>query len=192
MVPGLAIFRWTGPQSYTFRQQISGREMDGRGLALAMLATCVTLCAGEAKAIEQKSSDYWVILVPGDTHREDRHEDYYQMAVYRLPGDTEVSRFAQLSSLCVSHTLVGQLVHARHHCDEALAETRAASNGDSPEATALATQLALAYSNRGVLRARSADSEGAERDFRTAIELKPATRIPSHNLARLLQPEAPG
>lgn len=166
--------------------------MDGRGLFIAMLATCVGLCAGEAPALEQKSGEYWVILVPGDTHREDRHDDYYQMAVYRLPGDAEVSRFTQLSSLCVSHTLVGQFVHARHHCDEALAEIRAASDGDSPEAMALATQLALAYSNRGVLRARSADAEGAERDFRAAIELKPATRIPTHNLARLLQQDAPG
>jgi len=166
--------------------------MDGRGLAIAMLAACAGLFAGEASALEQRSSEYWVIWVPGDLDREDRRDDYYQMAVYRMPGDAEVSRFAQLSSLCVSHTLVGQFVHARHHCDEALAETHAASAGKSSEAAALATQLALAYSNRGVLRARSADSEGAERDFRAAIELKPATRIPAHNLARLLQQEAPG
>jgi hypothetical protein len=166
--------------------------MNGRGLAIAIVAACLGLCTGEAPALEQKSSDYWVILVPGDSPREDRHHYYYQMAVYRMPGDAEVSRFAKLSSLCVSHTLVGQFVHARHHCDEALAETRAASDGDSPRSTALATQLALAYSNRGVLRARSADAEGAERDFRAAIELTPESSIPAHNLARLLEQGAPG
>lgn len=166
--------------------------MDGRGLTIAMVAACVGLCAGEAPALEQRSIEYWMVLVPIDVHHESHYDDYYQMAVYRMPGDPEASRFAKLSSLCVSHTLVGQFVHARHHCDEALAETRAASAGKWPEAAALATELALAYSNRGVLRARSADYEGAERDFRAAIELKPATTIPTHNLTRLLEQETPG
>jgi len=166
--------------------------MNGRGLAIAIVAACLGLCTGEAPALEQKSSDYWVILVPGGSPREDRHDDYYQMAVYRMPGDPEVSRYAILSSLCVSHTLVGQFVHARHHCDEALAETRVASGEESPGAKAPATELALAYSNRGVLRARSADAEGAERDFRAAIELTPESSIPAHNLARLLEQGAPG
>jgi hypothetical protein len=166
--------------------------MDGLGLAMAVAAACVWLFAGEAHALERVGSEYWVIWVPGDAHRETRQDDYYQMAVYRMPGDPEVSRYAILSSLCVSHTLVGQFVHARHHCDEALAETRVASGEESPGAKAPATELALAYSNRGVLRARSADAEGAERDFRAAIELTPESSIPAHNLARLLEQGAPG
>ena len=52
-------------------------------------------------------------------------------------------------------------------------------------------ELALAYSNRGVLRARAADPIGAERDFRMALGLDSAIGIPARNLAQLLEQKAP-
>ena len=47
------------------------------------------------------------------------------------------------------------------------------------------TEWALAFSNRGVLRARMGDPKGAEQDFRQAISLHCGSDVPVHNLARL-------
>ena len=49
------------------------------------------------------------------------------------------------------------------------------------------TEWAMAYSNRGVLRARSGDLAGAESDFRSAIALESNTPVPTGNMAWLKQ-----
>jgi Flp pilus assembly protein TadD len=45
----------------------------------------------------------------------------------------------------------------------------------------------MAYSNRGVLRARIGDDAAAEQDFRMAIEKQAGQDLPIHNLAVLKQ-----
>jgi len=150
--------------------------------ACAILLVWTGLFAGDPPDRGEASGEHWVIVVPDDPRGFSRPQSYYEMAVYRIAGDPELSHAAMLSSLCVSHTLVGQFRHAQRHCDEALKETHEATKGQ----TGPATELALAYSNRGVLRARASDPAGAEADFRTALELQPDTEIPNHNLARLL------
>ena len=109
------------------------------------------LIAGEAPDPGGTATEYWVIVIPDGLPGDRQPERYYEMAVYRMPGEPEVSHAAMVSSLCVSHTLVGQFRHARRHCDDALEETLEATKGQ----TGPATELALAYSNRGVLRART-------------------------------------
>jgi len=156
--------------------------MNSRIAACVLLLAWTGLVASEAPDTSGTSGDYWVIVVPDSTPADARHEHYYEMAVYRMPGEPEVSHAAMLSSLCVSHTLVGQFRHAHRHCDDALEKTREANSGSNGSATG----LALAYSNRGVMRARAADPAGAEADFRTALELGAETGIPARNLARLL------
>ncbi|MEJ2257132.1 MAG: hypothetical protein P8X98_09000 [Woeseiaceae bacterium] len=47
------------------------------------------------------------------------------------------------------------------------------------------TEWALAFSNRGVLRARMGDAKGAAHDFRMAIDLHGDSQLPVHNMARL-------
>jgi hypothetical protein len=161
--------------------------MNRRITACAILLAWTGLLAGEAPGPAETAAEYWVIVVPDGASGVNRSENFYEMAVYRMPGDPEESHAAMLSSLCVSHTLVGQFRHAQRHCDGALEATREAAGGNGETAT----ELALAYSNRGVLRARAGDPEGAEADFRTALELGAATGIPTRNLAQLLQREAP-
>ena len=156
--------------------------MNRRIAACAILLAWSGLFADVPPDRGEASGEHWVIVVPDDAPGISPTESYYEMAVYRIPGDSELSHAAMLSSLCVSHTLVGQFRHARRHCDDALEETLEATKGQ----TGPATELALAYSNRGVLRARASDPAGAEADFRTALELRPETEIPNHNLAKLL------
>lgn len=156
--------------------------MNCRIAACAILLASTGLFAGEPADRGGASGEHWVIVVPDDAPGISPTESYYEMAVYRIPGDPELSHAAMLSSLCVSHTLVGQFRHARRHCENALQETLRATKGR----TGPATELALAYSNRGVLRARASDRAGAEDDFRAALGLGADTGIPTRNLARLL------
>lgn len=160
--------------------------MISRMAACALLLASAGLFADEAPVPGGTTGQYWVIVIPDGTPGDRRPERYFEMAVYRMPGEPEVSHAAILSSLCVSHTLVGQFRHAQRHCDAALQEIREAGTGSGSPAN----ELALAYSNRGVLRARTADPAGAEDDFRTALALQPETGIPARNLARLLKRES--
>lgn len=155
--------------------------MNARIAACAILLASAGLMAGEAPDSVGTAGEYWVILIPDAAAGDHPSEHYYEMSVYRMPGEPEVSHAAMLSSLCVSHTLVGQFRHAQRHCDAALEQVRGAQS----EGGGTTTGLALAYSNRGVLRARAADVGGAEEDFRAALELQPEAGIPARNLARL-------
>jgi hypothetical protein len=162
--------------------------MKGPGRGLSILFAAAALLAPPVRGAEGTSGEYWVIVIPPNVPGDSRHEDYYEMAVYRMPGEPGVSQVAMLSSRCVSHTLVGQFRHAQRYCDEAMQETREATSVRS----GLATQLALAYSNRGVLRARAGDPAGAEHDFGLALELRSETGVPARNLARLKARRASG
>jgi len=157
--------------------------MNSRIAACAILLAWAGFVAGEAPDPGGTAGEYWVIVIPDGAPGDRGPEHYYEMAIYRMPGESDAPAASMRSSLCASHTLVGQFRHARRHCDEALTETREAMGGSG----GTARELALAYSNRGVLRARAADPAGAEADFTTALELSPETDIPARNLARLLE-----
>ncbi len=109
----------------------------------------------------------------------------YERAILRIAGHSSRFPFASATNLCVAHTMVGQYRHATRHCDKALeiaAEIAGAGLRKDRDAT---TEWALAFSNRGVLRARTGDADGAELDFRAAIELRGESQVPMHNLVHL-------
>lgn len=149
------------------------------------LAAFLGFAPGAAAQTNFRTDLYWVIVVSDGPPGSSRPADGYEMAVYRSYDETEASRFESLSSLCVSHTLVGQYGHARHHCAEALAATEQSTLPAVSDENGGVTALALAYSNRGVLRVCTGSLEDAAEDFRTAIALNPRSQVPARNLARL-------
>ena len=109
----------------------------------------------------------------------------FDKAILRI--NTHHSRFpyATATNLCVAHTMVGQFKHAEHYCDKALEEAEKAAAKGRRKSRDYTAEWALAYSNRGVLRARRGDHAGAEEDFRMAIDKQSQSELPIHNLARL-------
>jgi tetratricopeptide (TPR) repeat protein len=109
----------------------------------------------------------------------------YDKAIVTINRESHWFPFATATNLCVAHTMVGQFKHAQHYCDEAveLAE-KAALKGRSKNRDYIG-EWATAFSNRGVLRARMGDYDGAADDFRLAIEKQSQAEFPAHNLAVL-------
>ena len=109
----------------------------------------------------------------------------YDKAIVQISADHDHFPFATATNLCVAHTMVGQYKHAEHWCDKALAEAEKAAAKNRRRNRDYTLEWAVAYSNRGVLRARMGDPIGAEADFLAAIEMQSGTMLPVNNLANL-------
>lgn len=109
----------------------------------------------------------------------------YERAILRIASHPNHFPFATATNLCVAHTMVGQYRHAARYCDEALDVAAEIGRTGMRKDRDAATEWALAFSNRGVLRARMGDAQGAEQDFRSAIALNGDSEVPMHNLVHL-------
>ncbi|MEJ2401556.1 MAG: hypothetical protein P8Y52_09210 [Xanthomonadales bacterium] len=109
----------------------------------------------------------------------------YERAILRIASHPNRFPFATATNLCVAHTMVGQYRHALRYCDEALEAAEDAAATGRRRDRDYTTEWALAFSNRGVLRARMGDAKGAAHDFRMAIDLHGDSQLPVHNMARL-------
>ena len=109
----------------------------------------------------------------------------YEDAITQIASDHRMP-FAASNNLCVAYTKMDKFDQAALSCDVAvqLAEF-AAENGHRTDVDYV-TELAIALSNRGVLRAFTGDPEGAEEDFRKAAGLNPNTDCPVQNLSHLM------
>lgn len=95
-------------------------------------------------------------------------------------------------NLCVAYVVTRDLENAANACDaaivgteERLAEVLEHRSRHSSKAKAYRKFLAIAYSNRGVLRALGGTDDLARADFEKALALKAKLRAPKVNLARL-------
>lgn len=100
--------------------------------------------------------------------------------------------FPANTNLCVAYTKKGELEQAELACETAVIEARAAlvrkrrGNVGSPIGTRVPLrELALALSNRGVLRAVQGETDKARSDFTEAASLETGLDAPEINLARL-------
>ncbi len=117
----------------------------------------------------------------------------YADAIEKLTPVTERRKndFAAATNLCVAFTKSGDLENAVDVCNRAVAVARKGARRTSTSSagifavTTSRTRLALALSNRGVLRAALGDAELARRDFEEAVKLRAALSAPKINLARL-------
>ena len=152
--------------------------------ATVLLATAAVFNAPDARAQDDPDS-YRMSVVFDRAYGDVVSQGDYNKAILRINSDRSRFPFATATNLCVAHTMVGQYRHAEHYCDLAIEEAeRAAENGRQKNRD-YTSEWAMAYSNRGVLRARIGNFPGAEEDFRMAIEKQSGTELPLHNLAVL-------
>lgn len=131
------------------------------------------------------ADSYQMTVILDRAHGDIVSTGQYQKAILRISNRHTRFPYASATNLCVAHTMVGQFKHAGHYCDEALVEAEKAAAHGHRKGRDYAAEWAIAYSNRGVLRARMGDTAGAADDFRMAIELKAGTEAPMENLSRL-------
>ena len=155
-------------------------------LTTILLALGAVITAPAAWAQEDIST-YRMSIVQDRAYGEVVSRGDYDKAILRINTHRSRFPFATATNLCVAPTMVGQFKHAEHDCDEALAEAEKAAAKGRRKSRDYTAEWAMAYSNRGVLRARVGDHEGASDDFRLAIELQSDSPLSIHNMAVLSQ-----
>jgi len=89
------------------------------------------------------------------------------------------------NNLCVAYTKTGDFEKAGEICDAAVNIITSGSRVAVSEKSSHRNYHAMAYSNRGVLRALSGDFGAAREDFTTASELGARISAPEQNLEYL-------
>lgn len=132
------------------------------------------------------AQDYQMALVPGHAGVDLIQKGDLEEAIAHIAPCTD-HPFAAYNNLCVAHTLAEQFDDANAMCEKAVATARHAwrLGRYRNQADHYANDLAIALSNRGVMRARSGDTVAAETDFREAVALHADTHSPARNLALL-------
>lgn len=156
-----------------------------RSHAITIFLALTAVFTFPAALAEEAPTDFQMSVVLDRAYGDVVSSGNFDKAILRI--NTHRSRFpyATATNLCVAHTMVGQYKHAEHYCDKALEEAEKAAAKGRRKSRDYTAEWALAYSNRGVLRARRGDNTGAEEDFRMAIEKQSQSELPIHNLARL-------
>lgn len=99
----------------------------------------------------------------------------YGTAIRELEG-ANYRRFESSTNLCVAYTLAGEYQKADEACAAAV---------ELSERAAVRRDVAVALSNRGVLRAVSGDPSGARQDFSRALEIERGLYPANENLQLL-------
>lgn len=150
-------------------------------LGAGLIILPVALKADDSAA----NGSYEMSVVIDRAHGDLVAQGRYDRAILRISSNPDRFPFATATNLCVAHTMVGQYRHAVNYCDAALDAAEGAAQTGRRRDRDYTTEWALAYSNRGVLRARMGNCKAAAEDFRMAIRLHGETELPLHNLARL-------
>ena len=139
-------------------------------------------------------------VIINDAHGSKVQSGNYERAIDRITrhGRRVPDRYADQVNLCVAYTKTKEIQKASNVCEAAIASVkqreRLALNSPktSSKARAYRTDLAIALSNRGVLRAATGDKDLAKQDFLTALELDTMlTSIVEGNLERLERDSTP-
>ncbi len=166
-------------------------------LKKAVMTTCAlaSLVLG-ATAANADESQFTVAVIQDAAHGRTILAEDYQSAIDALQTvDAEgLEAFYVANNLCVAYLKTGELAKAKQSCDDAVlaieAVLEARGTGTSLHAGSLAQRrsfLAVALTNRGVVRASDGESDMARADFRAAIEVRSRTERPETNLAHLTQ-----
>jgi hypothetical protein len=132
-------------------------------LSLVLAGLCLAAGAPAAYAQEGATS-YQMSIVFDRSYGDLVSRGSYERAIVKINRNHDHYPFATATNLCVAHTMVGRRKSRDYNAE-----------------------WAMAYSNRGVLRARIGDDAAAELDFRMAIEKQAGKDLPIHNLAVLKQ-----
>jgi tetratricopeptide (TPR) repeat protein len=148
----------------------------------ALLAATLLASAPNAGAETFEMSAY--TNMPGGTEVMSGDYDAAIAAARRPTRDTETQLVAS-TNLCVAYTLKGAFSEALGSCERALSLAKRIDRAWPSRSYSETPAMVKALSNRGVLRALTGDSMGAESDFRRAAELASDADAPGRNLEYL-------
>ncbi|MCI0518278.1 MAG: hypothetical protein L0Y45_10650 [Woeseiaceae bacterium] len=134
-------------------------------------AATLLVLTSASLAQEETSSAYRMAVIKDDAYGRMLLAGDYETGIAKI-GSYNRKRartFAATNNLCVAYTLTQQFDDATPACDEALTiSERYSRYSYSPLSPHSTRDQALAYSNRGVLRAVTGDFDGARKDFEFA------------------------
>ena len=158
------------------------------GVAALLLAV-----AGQSMA-DPAPSAYSMAVIHDEAYGTTVMSGDYAKGISKLTsiGGKRAKSFAANNNLCVAYTMTREFDNAATACEAALtASEKYGKYADSPlYPYDISRDQAMAYSNRGVLRAVTGDLEGAKQDFESAAKLSKYLDAPVDNLARLKTKEA--
>jgi hypothetical protein len=175
------------PPAYKKGEPDEPRRRTMKRITILFLMTLGAAFACQACWAQGLPSNFQMSVVLDRAHGDVVARGQYNRAILRISPHSTRFPYASATNLCVAHTMVGQFKNAEYYCDKALEEAEKAADKGREKSRDYTAEWALAYSNRGVLRARRGDNEGASEDFRMAIEKQSASELPIHNMALLSQ-----
>lgn len=161
--------------------------------AAAITATAF-LCSGAALHAEEVKLVYTLTAIEDISYGEAVVAGDYDTAIEGILSSAKVARggFEAQTNLCVAYTRSGEFEKADASCNAALAALKkryrtSTATGTAPFYSRRTHEkyLALALSNRGVLRVVSGEPDRAREDFEKAANLKFGLDVVDVNLARL-------
>lgn len=157
------------------------------------LAAAACLFAGSAIA-KDKAPTFTMTVISNEKFSQKVLNGDYEAAIEKISGASEraVDSFSAQTNLCVAYTKVGELDRAAGPCNMAVQIVREKRNSrprmqrSNPHVDAAdRSDLAIALSNRGVLRAARGEHQLALADFEASLDLDAGLSAPGINLARL-------
>jgi tetratricopeptide (TPR) repeat protein len=146
--------------------------------AFAFSALAISVSAGA----EEQELPYTMTAITDASFGNKVMAGQYEQAIQYItaPNYHRKASFEAKTNLCVAYTKTGAIGQAEESCSAAIADIR----NDHFRQERSRSDLALALSNRGVLRAVKGENELARQDFADAVALDSGLKAPSTNLAR--------
>lgn len=172
----------------------SHKQVAAPAKALCMLSLALACAPAWSGSKEPK---YTMTLFADEAQGTRILDGNYEQAIRKISAKTsDKSRFQIETNLCVAYTKSGDLDAAEAACEAAVVAaedhrvSKRHSQFDTARYAAHKRSMAIALSNRGVLRAVRGDLDSARQDFDAAIDLRARISAPRTNLERLSMAEA--
>ncbi len=136
--------------------------------------TLLLLTSASSLAQQESSSAYQMAVIRDEAYGRVMLSGDYETGIAKISSYNKKREktFAASNNLCVAYTLTQQFDDAAPACEAALTTSeRYARHGSSPFRQQTTRDQAIAYSNRGVLRAVTGDFDGARQDFEFAAKV---------------------
>lgn len=162
----------------------------------AVATAALVLMSGATLAGETAGSAYTMSVIKNEAFGQTFLSGEYEKGIAKIQSyiARRAESFAAKNNLCVAYTLTGKFDQAAPACEAAISKSKQNGRQENSPLNPYddSRDLALAYSNRGVLRAVSGDIEGAIQDFEYAAEVNTDLVAAAENLAYLKAPDSSG
>jgi tetratricopeptide (TPR) repeat protein len=185
-------FRNVEPPGGNIMKLSSSNESNARKIAVTFAFSALVFSS--ISGAEEQQVSYTLTAISNASFGQQVTTGEYDHAIDKItsPGFNERNSFEAKTNLCIAYLKTGAVGVATETCDDAVAKSQKRMRFDgSNSISSIAsdsrrkTDLALALSNRGVLRAVKGELELAREDFLQAIDLDTGLSAPTVNLARL-------